>query len=163
MLCQLSYICDLLILHSFALPLFSRVHAFAPYLFCSFPCKVNAMRTPYETTGARCRSSGPSCRPQGFDIGPQGQAVRPRGPIRSCQTRGHLVGKGVPWQAKRPDGPTARSKGPMSYHRGVPDRPQSLAVTPRGPPVGHVKPPVRPREFPDRPGGAPWLAIMVPC
>ena len=63
-----SHICDLLILHSFALPLFSRVHAFAPYFFCSFPCKVNAMGTPYESTGARCSSIRPSCRPKEPDV-----------------------------------------------------------------------------------------------
>ena len=149
-------------------PLGLRVGALWPN---SFPCKVNAMGTPYESTGARCSSIRLSCRPKEPDV-VKGQAVRPIGPVRPFQAL-PLSDKGAPGRQggplagqEAPDGPTARSKGPMSYHRGVPDRPQSLAVTPRGPPpapVGHVKPPVRPREFPDRPGGAPWLAIMAPC
>ena len=162
----LSHICDLLILHSLSCPCSHVFMHLLHIFFCSFPCKIN---------GTLMRPQGPVA----VQLGPlagqksptwsQGQAVRPRGPVRPFQTL-PLSDKGAPGRQggplagqKAPDGPTARSKGPMSYHRGAPDRPQSLAYTPRGPPVGHVKPAVRPREFPDRPGGAPWLAIMGPC
>ena len=38
--------CYLLILHIFALSLFSCVHAFAPYLFCCWLSKANTMGAP---------------------------------------------------------------------------------------------------------------------
>ena len=128
-----SHICDLLILHSFALPLFSRVHPFDPYLFCSFPCQVNAMGTPYETTGARCRTIGPSCRPKEPDVVTRaGDQEAPSGLFRPCpfQTRGPLVGKGVPWQAKRPlmgpllgrRAPCHTTGGPLTGHKAWPIR-----------------------------------------
>ena len=161
------------------------------YVTCSFytvlpcPCShvfMHLLHICSAVSPVRSMLWGPPMRPQGpvaGQLGPlagqksptwsQGQAVRPRGPVRPFQAL-PLSDKGAPGRQggplagqEAPDGPTARSKGPMSYHRGAPDRPQSLAVMPRGPPVGHVKPPVRPGEFPDRPGGAPWLAIMVPC
>ena len=106
---------------------------------------------------------GPLMRPQGpvaVQLGPlagqksptwsQGQAVRPRGPVRPIQAL-PLSDKGAPCRqggplagqeaSDGPDRPTARSKGPMSYHRG-PWQATKLGRYAIG------KPPVRPREAP---------------
>ena len=160
------------------------------YVTCSFytvlpcPCShvfIHLLHICSAVSPVRSMLWGPPMRPQGpvaGQLGPlagqksptwsQGQAVRPRGPVRPIQAL-PLSDKGAPCRQggplagqEAPDGPTARSKGPMSYHRGPLAGHKAWLLRQGDLPSGHVRPPVRPRELPGR-LGAPWLAIMAPC